>query len=111
MNTSVSISASILTGLLTLQRYRLLSVEQFSRTSCLKPSHIREVLRVFERKKLLGSIGNVGLRGGSKAPKLYHLNRSGYNVMLEAGGLCGTVCTRQYQHPLDAGNGAPHCHY
>jgi len=83
---SVSISSDVLTGLLAIQRYRLLSVDQFSRASNLKPTHIRDVLRIFERKKLLGSIGNVGLRGGAKAPKLYYLTRSGYNTMLDAGG-------------------------
>jgi len=84
---SVSISSDVLTGLLAIQRYRLLSVEQFSRVSNLKSSHIRDVLRVFERKKLLGSIGNVGLRGGAKAPKLYYLTRTGYDAMTDAGGL------------------------
>jgi hypothetical protein len=72
---------------MAIHRYRLLSVDQFSRASDLKPSHIRDVLRVFERKKLLGSIGNVGLRGGAKAPKLYYLTRSGYEAMIDAGGL------------------------
>ncbi len=86
-SSSVSISHDVLTGLIAIQRYRLLSVDQFSRASNLRPSHIRDVLRVFERKKLLGSIGNVGLRGGAKAPKLYHLTRSGYDAMIEAGGL------------------------
>ena len=81
-----AISAAALMGLMALHRYRLLSVEQFARASDLRPSHVRDLLRIYERQKLLGSIGNAGLRGGSKAPKLYYLTRSGYEAMREAGG-------------------------
>lgn len=84
---AASITPATLQGLLAMHRYRLLSVDQFARSAGLKASHVRDVLRVLERKKLLGSIGNVGLRGGSKAPKLYYLTRSGYDAMLDAGGL------------------------
>lgn len=87
MISTASITPNTLSGLLAMHRYRLLSVAQFARASELKPSHVRDVLRVLERKKLLGSIGNVGLRGGSKAPKLYYLTRPGYDAMLDAGGL------------------------
>ncbi len=82
-----TVSSNTLAGLLAIHRYRFLSVDQFARASDLRPSHVRDVLRVFERKAILGSIGNVGLRGGSKAPKLYYLTRSGYQTMLDAGGL------------------------
>jgi len=81
-----AISPAALAGLLALHRYRLLSVDQFARASALKPSHVRDLLRVYERQKLLGSIGNVGLRGGSKAPKLYFLTRTGYDTLCDAGG-------------------------
>ena len=87
MPRNISVSPTTLLGLLALHRYRLLSVTQFARASGLKPNHVRDVLRIWERQKLLGSIGNVGLRGGSKAPKLYYLTRSGYDLMVEAGGL------------------------
>ncbi len=87
VNGAASITPASLQGLLAIHRYRLLSVDQFAKASGLKTSHVRDVLRVFERKKFLGSIGNVGLRGGSKAPKLYYLTRSGFQAMLDAGGL------------------------
>jgi len=74
-------------GLLAIQRYRLLSAVQFAKMAQLNPEYARDRLRTLERKRLLGSIGNVGLRGGSKAPKLYFLNRSGYAAMLDAAGL------------------------
>lgn len=86
MPSVASISNASLKGLLAIHRYRLLSVDQFSRASQLKPSHVRDLLRTYERQHLLGSIGNVGLRGGSKAPKLYYLTKSGYAAMLDAGG-------------------------
>lgn len=81
-----TITADTLRGLLAVYRYRLLSVDQFARASNLKSSHVRDVLRSFERTKLLGSIGNVGLRGGAKAPKLYYLTKTGYEAVLDAGG-------------------------
>ena len=74
-------------GVLAIHRYRLLSAPQFAKIAELNPEYAREKLRALERKRLLGSIGNVGLRGGSKAPKLYFLNRSGYAAMLDAAGL------------------------
>ena len=89
MSRTTTITPATLNGLLAIQRYRLLSVDQFARASGLKSSHVRDVLRTFERKKLLGSIGNVGLRGGAKAPKLYYLTRGGFEVMIDAGGLNG----------------------
>lgn len=87
MSAMSSVTPAILEGLQALHRYRLLSVAQFSRAAQLKPNHVRDVLRIWERKKLLGAIGNVGLRGGAKAPKLYYLTRTGYDLMCEAGGL------------------------
>ena len=83
---AVFITEPVLVGLLALHQYRLLSVEQFARATSLSVAHVRDVLRRLERQSVLGSIGNVGLRGGSKAPKLYYLTRSGFDAMLDAGG-------------------------
>ena len=77
----------MLAGLLAIQRYRLVTAEQFARIAQLHVVYARDQLRRLERLKLLGSIGNVGLRGGSKAPKLYYLTRTGYAAMSEASGL------------------------
>lgn len=52
---------------------------------------MRELLRDLERRSVLGSIGNVGLPGGSKAPKLYYLTRSGHALVWEALGPEGAV--------------------
>ena len=82
-----TLSPAVTEGLLALHRYRLLSVAQVATASGLKPSYLRDILRVLERKRYLGSIGNVGLRGGSKAPKLYFLNRSGYDLLRDGCGL------------------------
>ena len=86
-----ALSEAIVRGLLAIHRFRLLTVAQFARVSKLNAEYAREKLRELERKRFLGSIGNVGLRGGSKAPKLYFLNRSGHVAMLEATGLDETM--------------------
>ncbi len=72
-------------GLFAIHTYRYLSVAQFARASGLKVSHVRDQLRTYERKNLLGSFGNNGRgKGAGKTLKLYYLTRSGYRAMLEA---------------------------
>lgn len=83
----MSLSDAVLSGLLAIHRYRLLTADQFARIAQLHVVYARDQLRTLERKKLLGSIGNVGLRGGSKAPKLYFLTRTGYAAMADGSGL------------------------
>lgn len=83
---AVSVSPACLSGMLALQRYRLLSFVQFAKASGLAVSHVRGLLRLLERKGYLGAIGNTGLRGGAKSPKLYYLTRQGYALLCEAGG-------------------------
>jgi len=76
-----------LRGLLAIHAYRFLSINQFAKASDLKPSFVRDLLRDYERRHVLGSIGNVGIKGVGKTPKLYYLTRKGYGVLLEASGL------------------------
>ena len=80
----VSFSVRALIGLAAIQRYRYLSVEQFARAAGLKPSFVRDLLRDYERRSVLSATGNVGLLGGSKAPKLYYLTETGHMLVAEA---------------------------
>ena len=87
----IAFSERALVGLTAIHRYRYLSVAQFSEAAGLKPSFVRELLRDLERRSVLGSIGNVGLPGGSKAPKLYYLTESGHRLVSEALGPAGAT--------------------
>ena len=71
------VSDRAMLGLFFIQRYRFLTNQQFAKASGLRPNSVRELLRNFERKTLLGSLGNVGIRGYGKTPKLYFLKRRG----------------------------------
>lgn len=83
---SVNVSERGLIGLLAIYRYRYLSIAQFAKASGLKETFVREILREYERKGFLGAIGNVGIRGQGKTPKLYYLTKKGYELILEASG-------------------------
>lgn len=83
----VSLSERAATGLLAMHRYRFLSIAQFAAASGLKPTFSGELLRDYERKKLLGSFGNVGIRGYGKTPKLYFLTRRGHDLLVADSGL------------------------
>ncbi len=80
-------SARAMTGLFFIQRYRYLSVQQFARASGLHPNHASETLLNFERRKLLGHFGNVGMRGYGKTPKVYFLTERGHRVLRDESGI------------------------
>lgn len=79
-----TLSEEVVIGLLGVHRYRLVTADQFAHLAGLSLNYTREKLRTLERQKLLGSIGNAGLRGGAKAPKLYYLTRKGYDELCAA---------------------------
>ena len=61
--------------------YRFLSTQQFASASGLQYGTAAEPLLNFERKKLLGHFGNVGIRGYGKTPKVYFLTERGYRLL------------------------------
>lgn len=79
----VVISESTLVGLAAIARYRYLSVKQIATLTGLKPKSASELLLRLERQKLLGSFGNVGIRGYGKTPKMYFLTKGGHRVLSE----------------------------
>lgn len=80
-------SAKAMTGLFFIQRYRYLSTQQFAQASGLQYRPAAETLLNFERGKLLGHFGNVGMRGHGKTPKVYFLTERGYRMLLEESGI------------------------
>ena len=68
-------------GLLAIQRYRFLTVDQYARiTALLHDTASKQLLR-YERGGLLGFLGNTGIRGFGKTPKVYFLTRKGYELL------------------------------
>jgi hypothetical protein len=63
--------------------YRYLSVKQVAVMVDVRPKSASEMLLNLERKKLLGSFGNTGIRGYGKTPKLYFLQKLGHRVLAE----------------------------
>ena len=80
-------SAKAMTGLFFIQRYRYLSTQQFASASGLRYGHAAETLLKFERSKLLGHFGNVGMRGYGKTPKVYFLTERGHRVLRDESGI------------------------
>jgi hypothetical protein len=70
-------------GLLFIQRYRFLTINQFARVTDLHHSRAADKLRVFQQHGLLGYFGNTRLAGHGKTPKAYFLTRKGFDLLRE----------------------------
>jgi hypothetical protein len=60
-------------GLLFIQRYRYLTIDQFARIASLNRSTASGQLRILEREGFLDHFGNTKLSGQGKTPKVYFL--------------------------------------
>ena len=78
-------------GLLCIQRYRFLTINQFARVTGLHHSRAADKLRVFEQHGLLGYFGNTRLAGHGKTPKAYFLTRKGFDLLREESDFPGAV--------------------
>jgi hypothetical protein len=79
----IVVSEGMLKALWFINTYRFLAPRQVAAATGLKEKSASEMLLRLERQKLLGSFGNVGIRGYGKTPKLYYLTRSGHALMAE----------------------------
>jgi hypothetical protein len=79
----IVVSEGMLKALWFINTYRYLAPRQVAAATGLKEKSASEMLLRLERQKLLGSFGNVGIRGYGKTPKLYYLTRSGHALMAE----------------------------
>jgi hypothetical protein len=59
----VTLTENAIVGLSSIQRYRFLTIDQFSRIACLHRSTAVGKLRLLERQGFLGHFGNIGMRG------------------------------------------------
>lgn len=87
--TSGVITDSALTTLQFISSYRYLSVNQVATVTGLKPKSASELLLRLERRRLLASFGNTGIRGYGKTPKVYYLTKAGHHVLAEECGHLG----------------------
>ena len=74
-------------GLYYIQRYRFLTIPQFSRVSLLKHRAASDQLRSLERGGFLGHFGNTGMPGYGKTPKAYFLTRKGWELLRRESGI------------------------
>ena len=81
-NGSFILTEEAVIGLLSIQRYRFLTIEQCARIAGLNPETASKQLRRFEQFGLLGHFGNTGNRYG-KTPKAYFLTRKGFGLLQE----------------------------
>ena len=69
-------------GLFFIQRYRFLTIDQFSRIASLNRSTASEQLLFLERQGFLHHFGNTKLSGYGKTPKVYFLTRKGFDLLI-----------------------------
>jgi hypothetical protein len=74
-------------GLLGIQRYRFLTINQFARASGQHRITAANKLRFFQQRGLLGHFGNTGMRGNGKSPKAYFLTRKGWELLAAESGI------------------------
>jgi Replication-relaxation len=74
-------------GLFYIQRYRFLTIDQFSRAASMKRPAASDQLRELERHGILGHFGNIGMPGIDKTPKVYFLKRKGWELLVRESGI------------------------
>jgi hypothetical protein len=78
---SLTLTDGTTLGLFFIQRYRFLTIDQFTRAASLNRSTASDQLQMMERHGLLGHFGNTGLAGHGKTPKAYFLTRKGWEIL------------------------------
>lgn len=69
-------------GLFYIQRYRFLTIDQYSRVGGVNHSTATDQLRFLERHGILRYFGNTGIPGYGKTPKVYYLTHKGWEILL-----------------------------
>ena len=79
----IVVTSAMLRALWFIHAYRFLAVRQVAEVTGQKEKTASEMLLRLERQRVLGSFGNVGMRGYGKTPKLYYLTPTGYSFLVE----------------------------
>src|SRR3954454_1899435 len=83
----LALTDSAAIGLFYIQRYRFLTIDQFTRAASMKRPAASEQLRELERHGILGHFGNIGMPGIGKTPKVYFLKRKGWELLTRESGI------------------------
>jgi hypothetical protein len=83
----LALTDSAAIGLFFIQRYRFLTIDQFTRAASMKRPAASEQLRELERHGILGHFGNIGMPGIGKTPKVYFLKRKGWELLTRESGI------------------------
>src|SRR3954468_5733596 len=83
----LTLTDSAAVGLFYIQRYRFLTIDQFTRAASMKRPAASEQLRELERHGILGHFGNIGMPGIGKTPKVYFLKRKGWELLTRESGI------------------------
>jgi hypothetical protein len=78
---ALTLTPPIILGLFFLQRYRFLTIAQFSTAAGVSKYHGENVLHSFARRGIVGTFGNVMIPGHGKTPKVYFLKRKGWELL------------------------------
>jgi hypothetical protein len=79
-------------GFFFIQRYRFLTIDQFSRIASLNRSTASGQLRILERQGFLHHFGNTRLSGHGKTPKVYFLTRKGFDLLVSETDIPEELC-------------------
>jgi hypothetical protein len=78
---NLTLTHQTILGLLFMQRYRFLTIDQFARAADLNRSTAADQLLHLERHDVLNHFGNTGLAGHGKTPKVYALSPKGFALL------------------------------
>src|SRR5215211_5534741 len=83
LSVDIPLTESLILGLLSIQRYRFLTINQFARVSGLHHSTAADKLYFLNQVGVLAYFGNTRSAAHGKTPKAYFLTRKGFELLQE----------------------------
>jgi Replication-relaxation len=78
----IILTEGLVLGLIFVQRYRFLTIDQFARAAGMHRDTASRQLRSLELRRVLSHFGNACLPGHGRTPKVYFLTRKGWELLL-----------------------------
>jgi hypothetical protein len=86
----LTLTEGTLTALLCMQKYRFLSIRQFSRLTGNRYDHAAETLREMENRRIIGYFGYTSIPGHGRTPKIYFLTKREFEWLVNESKLSGS---------------------